>query len=60
MYLINQIWILPGMDEPLPIILAHNKCNVRRGTAETIYYEIMAKALSEGNLHLWLGGSQTY
>jgi len=60
MYLINQIWTLPGMDEPLPIILAHNKCNVRRGTAETIYYEIMAKALSEGNLHLWLGGSQIY
>jgi len=54
MGLISQVWTLPGMDEPLPIMIAHNKCNVRRGAAETIYYEIMAKALSEGNMHLWL------
>jgi len=54
MCLINQVWTLPGMDEPLPIMIAHNKCNVRRGAAETIYYEIMAKALSEGKMHLWL------
>jgi hypothetical protein len=54
MSLINCVWTLPGMDEPLPIMIAHNKCNVRRGAAETIYYEIMAKALSEGNIHLWL------
>jgi len=53
MYLINQVWTLPGLDEPLLITMAHNKCNVRRGAAETIYYEIMTKALSEGNLHLW-------
>jgi hypothetical protein len=52
--LINQIWTPPGMVEPLPIMIAHNKCNVRRGAAETIYYEIMARALSEGGLHLWL------
>ena len=54
MSLINLVWTLPGMEEPLPIILAHTKCNVRRGAAETIYYEIMARALSEGSLHLWL------
>ena len=52
--LINQIWTLPGMVEPLPIMIAHAKCNVRRGAAETIYYEIMARALIEGGLHLWL------
>jgi hypothetical protein len=54
MSLLNQVWTLPGLDEPLPIIIAHNKCNIRRGAAETIYYEIMTRALSEGNLHLWL------
>ncbi|MEM2399154.1 MAG: hypothetical protein QXW55_04255 [Candidatus Bathyarchaeia archaeon] len=52
--IINQVWTPPGMDEPLLISIAHNKCNVRRGAAETIYYEIMARALSEGNIHLWL------
>ena len=52
--IINQVWTLPGMDEPLLITIAHNKCNVRRGAAETIYYEIMTRALSEGYLHLWL------
>jgi len=51
---INTIWTLPGMEEPLPIAIAHNKCNVRRGAAETLYYEIMARALSKGDLHLWL------
>jgi len=56
MCLINRVWTLPGMDEPLPIIIAHNKCNVRRGAAETIYYEIMTRALREGDLHLWLEG----
>jgi hypothetical protein len=56
MCLINRVWTLPGMDEPLPIIIAHNKCNVRRGAAETIYYEIMTRALYEGDLHFWLEG----
>ena len=51
---INIVWTLPGMEEPLPITIAHNKCNVRRGAAETLYYEIMARALSKGGLHLWL------
>jgi hypothetical protein len=54
MCLVNQVWTIPGTDEPSLIVIAHNKCNVRRGAAETIYYEIMAKALSEGNIHLWL------
>jgi len=54
MCLVNQVWTIPGTEEPSLIVIAHNKCNVRRGAAETIYYEIMAKALSEGNIHLWL------
>ncbi|MEM3629205.1 MAG: DNA double-strand break repair nuclease NurA [Candidatus Jordarchaeales archaeon] len=49
-----RLWTLPGMDEPLPIMLAHNKCNVRRGAAETLYHEIMTRALSEGVHPLWL------
>lgn len=52
--IISHVWTMPGMDEPLLILIAHNKCNVRRGAAEKLYYEIMARALSEGNIHLWL------
>ena len=51
---INKVWTLPGFDEPLLITVAHNKCNVRRGAAETLYYEIITRALSEGGLPLWL------
>lgn len=54
MGLINKVWTMPGMEEPLPIIMAHIKCNVRRGAAETLYYEIIARALGEGIPHLWL------
>jgi hypothetical protein len=54
MTLINKVWTLPGMEEPLPIIISHTKSNVRRGAAETLYYEIMTKALGDGNLHFWL------
>jgi len=51
--IVNCVWTFPGMDEPLPIIIAHNKCNVRQGAAETLYYEIMTRALSEGDLHMF-------
>jgi len=54
MTLINQIWTLPGMTEPLLITIAHNKCNVRQGAADTLYYEIMTRSFSEGAPHLWL------
>jgi len=30
MGIINRIWTLPGMNEPLLITIAHNKCNVRK------------------------------
>ncbi|MEM2214195.1 MAG: DNA double-strand break repair nuclease NurA [Candidatus Nezhaarchaeales archaeon] len=52
--LINRVWTISGIDEPLLILIAHHKCNVRHGAAEKIYYEIMTRALSEGNIHLWL------
>ncbi|MEM2293006.1 MAG: DNA double-strand break repair nuclease NurA [Nitrososphaeria archaeon] len=52
--IINKVWTLPGMDESLLTLIAHAKCNIRLGAAETLYYEIMARALSEGNLHLFL------
>ncbi len=34
---------LPGQKHPLPIILAHEKCKIRRGAAEIIYEEILAR-----------------
>ncbi len=34
---------LPGHKHPLPIILAHEKCRIRRGAAEIIYEEILAR-----------------
>jgi len=52
--LLNKVWTLTGLNEPLPIIIAHNKCNVRQGAAEKLYYEIMTRALSEGEIHFWL------
>ena len=57
MGLIKHVWTLPGMSEPLPIMIAHTKCNVRQGAAETLYYEIMTRAFSEGSIHLWLESS---
>jgi|GEM_PF-2446133 hypothetical protein len=52
--LLNKVWTLTGLSEPLPIIIAHNKCNVRQGAAEKLYYEIMTRALSEGEINFWL------
>ncbi|MEM0054159.1 MAG: DNA double-strand break repair nuclease NurA [candidate division WOR-3 bacterium] len=51
--LICYIWTLPGMNEPLPIILAHEKCNIRQGAAEKLYYEIITRGLME-EAYLWL------
>lgn len=48
-----HVWTPPKMDIPLPIILAHSKCDVKLGAAETLYYEIIAKAYtSEDNLEI--------
>lgn len=34
-------WTLPGHDYPVPVFLAHEKCNIREGCAEVLYEEIM-------------------
>ena len=39
-------WTYPGQDYPLPVYLAHQKCNIREGCAEVLYDEIMTKSYS--------------
>ncbi|MEM3612663.1 MAG: DNA double-strand break repair nuclease NurA [Candidatus Bathyarchaeia archaeon] len=39
-------WSYPGYDIPLPVVLAHNKCAVRKGCAEVLYEEILTRAAS--------------
>jgi hypothetical protein len=46
MSLICGVWTLPGMTLPLPIIIAHNKCNVRKGAADSLYNEIISRMAS--------------
>lgn len=36
---------LPGQRYPLPVVIAHEKCRIRRGAAELIYEEIIARAI---------------
>ena len=40
------VWSYPGYDIPLPVVLAHNKCTVRKGCAEVLYEEIITRAAS--------------
>ncbi|MEM3905780.1 MAG: hypothetical protein QXZ17_02760 [Nitrososphaerota archaeon] len=37
-------WTYPGQDYPVPVFLAHNKCNIREGCAEILYEEIMTRS----------------
>jgi hypothetical protein len=37
-------WTYPGQDYPLPVILAHEKCNIREGCAQVLYEEIITKS----------------
>jgi len=39
-------WIYPYQNYPLPIILAHNKCNIREGCAQVLYEEILTRSMS--------------
>ncbi|RLI98833.1 MAG: hypothetical protein DRP00_00995 [Candidatus Aenigmatarchaeota archaeon] len=39
-----DFWTYPGQDYPIPIYLAHNKCNIREGCAEVLYEEIMTRS----------------
>ena len=40
-------WSYPGMDIPLPVFLAHNKCEVRKGCADVLYDEIITRSKSK-------------
>ena len=40
------VWSYPGYDIPLPVVLAHNKCTVRKGCAEVLYDEILTRSTS--------------
>jgi len=42
---ILDYWTYPGQD-PLPVLLAHEKCNIRKGAAEVLYEEILTKSRS--------------
>ncbi|RLE56936.1 MAG: hypothetical protein DRJ30_01550 [Candidatus Methanomethylicota archaeon] len=40
----TDMWTYPGQDYPLPVILAHEKCNIREGCAQVLYEEIITKS----------------
>ncbi len=42
---LSHLLTLPGQKHPLPVLLAHEKCKIRRGAAELIYEEILAKTV---------------
>ncbi|MHA1298733.1 MAG: DNA double-strand break repair nuclease NurA [Candidatus Helarchaeota archaeon] len=44
--IISAQWTYPGQYSPLPVELAHIKCNIRRGCAEVLYNEIMTRTRS--------------
>ncbi len=37
-------WTYPGQDLPVPVFLAHNKCNIREGCAAILYEEIITRS----------------
>jgi hypothetical protein len=39
-------WTPPGSSIPLPVIIAHTKCNIRIGCAEVLYSEIITRMAS--------------
>jgi len=41
---VTDTWTYPGQDYPLPVILAHEKCNIREGCAQVLYEEIITKS----------------
>jgi len=44
----------PGMKFPLPILIAHDKCSIRKGAAETLYYEIITRTLVQEMSMPWI------
>jgi len=45
-----RAWSFPRLNAPLPVIAAHRRCNIKRGSAEFLYRELLTRALS------WEGG----
>jgi|GEM_PF-1791274 len=41
-----RAWWMPGVKIPLPVLAAHNRCNIKKGAAEYLYRELMTRALS--------------
>ena len=41
----TDTWTYPGQEYPLPIILAHEKCNIREGCAQVLYEEIITNLM---------------
>lgn len=50
-----DLWTYPGQDYPVPIFLAHEKCNIREGCAEVLYDEIMTRghSIDPGQQMIW-------
>jgi len=46
-----RAWGLPGVNVPLPVLSAHKRCNIKRGSAEFLYRHLLTRALS------WEGGA---
>jgi hypothetical protein len=47
-----RAWSVPGQNAPLPVLAAHLRCNIKRGSAEFLYRELLTRALS------WEGGAE--
>jgi len=42
----SALWTYSGQNWPLPVIMAHYKCNIRRGCAEVLYDEMITRTTS--------------
>jgi hypothetical protein len=49
-----RAWSVPGQNAPLPVLAAHLRCNIKRGSAEFLYRELLTRALS------WEGGAEMF
>lgn len=43
---ISALWTFPGQNWPLPVMMAHYKCNIRKGCAEVLYDEMITRTTS--------------
>jgi hypothetical protein len=42
-----RVWALSSLSVPLPVLAAHNRCNIKKGSAEYLYRELKTRALSK-------------